>query len=259
MLREHLAPTCCVATAKSLQRSPKAPILIQISSVVAETPVSLLICIVQSPRGAPVQVSMPATASKVPDALGEVEERKAYWLKKRADAKESGIVAGEEPEASSSAAAATAQANGVAKPKANGALDLTAEEWPGKGLGNPCLSHPRPSTSSVAVTHAEPYVDMTYCPQFCGFRALSAESWCRCAGVLGLIPVVAECCCHACPCAVLGSSCWHGQGKLPATTGGRCHRCLVVPGTSLVWLCRFCGECGKGPGSLRTCEGSAGS
>ena len=76
---------------------------------------------------------MPATASRVHDALREVEERRAYWLKKRADAKESGIVAGEEPpEASSSAARATA--NGVAKPKANGALDLTAEEWPGKSL-----------------------------------------------------------------------------------------------------------------------------
>ena len=79
---------------------------------------------------------MPATASKVPDALKEVEERKHYWLKKRADAKASGIVAGEEPpEASSSAPKATATANGVAKPKANGTLDLTAEEWPGKSPG----------------------------------------------------------------------------------------------------------------------------
>lgn len=72
---------------------------------------------------------MPSTASKVPEALMEVEERKAYWLKKRAEAMESGIVAGEEPEAASSSKAAKLRAD---KSKSNGVLDFHAEEWPGE-------------------------------------------------------------------------------------------------------------------------------
>lgn len=76
-----------------------------------------------------LKVSVPTTASRVAEAVKEVEERKTYYLKKRAEAKEKGILAGEEPEASSS----RAQANGVApkkQPKANGVLDFAAEEWP---------------------------------------------------------------------------------------------------------------------------------
>lgn len=80
-----------------------------------------------------LQVSVPTTASKVDEAVKEVEERKAYYLKKQAEAKEKGIVAGEEPEAAAASSSSRAQANGVApkKPKANGVLDFAAEEWPG--------------------------------------------------------------------------------------------------------------------------------
>jgi len=81
---------------------------------------------------------MPTTSGKVPAAVAEVEERKAYWLKKRAEAKETGIVMEERDEA------------GPSKPKANGGakgggrgntLDLTAELWPGESSSPslPCV------------------------------------------------------------------------------------------------------------------------
>ena len=54
---------------------------------------------------------MPSTSGKVPAAVQQVEERKAYWLKKRADAKEKGYVADEETASRSK----PTQANGVAK------------------------------------------------------------------------------------------------------------------------------------------------
>lgn len=71
---------------------------------------------------------MPTTSGKVPAAVKEVEERKVYWLKKQADAKERGFV-DEDAGASSSKAG---QPNGVAKGRGpNPTLDLTTEEWPG--------------------------------------------------------------------------------------------------------------------------------
>ena len=74
---------------------------------------------------------MPTTSSKVPAALKEVEERKTYWLKKRAEAKEKGFVAEEETASSSK----PKQPNGVAKARGpNPTLDLTTEEWPGQHL-----------------------------------------------------------------------------------------------------------------------------
>lgn len=78
-----------------------------------------------------MQVSMPTTSSKVPGAVKEVEERKAYWLKKRAEAKEKGFVADEE--AASSSSKPKQQPNGIAKGRGpNPTLDLTTEEWPGE-------------------------------------------------------------------------------------------------------------------------------
>lgn len=74
---------------------------------------------------------MPTTSSKVPSAVKEVEERKEYWLKKRAEAKEKGFVA--EEEAASSSSSKPKQPNGVAKGRGpNPTLDLTTEEWPGE-------------------------------------------------------------------------------------------------------------------------------
>lgn len=76
-----------------------------------------------------LKVSMPTTSSKVPGAVKEVEERKAYWLKKRAEAKEKGFVADEE--AASSSSKPKQQPNGIAKGRGpNPTLDLTTEEWP---------------------------------------------------------------------------------------------------------------------------------
>lgn len=71
---------------------------------------------------------MPTTSSKAPAAFKEVEERKSYWLKKRAEAKEKGYVADEETSSSSK----PKQANGVAKAQPNTTLNLSAEEWPGE-------------------------------------------------------------------------------------------------------------------------------
>jgi hypothetical protein len=69
-------------------------------------------------------VSMPTSSSKVPGAVKEVEERKSYWLKKRAEAKETGVITEEREEAGPS------KANGVAK-GSHKTLDLSAELWPG--------------------------------------------------------------------------------------------------------------------------------
>jgi hypothetical protein len=75
-----------------------------------------------------LKVSVPTTSSKVPAAVEEVQERKAYWLKRRAEAKETGVVAEEREEAGPS----KPKANGVAKGgrASNNTLDLSAEAWP---------------------------------------------------------------------------------------------------------------------------------
>ena len=85
---------------------------------------------------------MPTTSSKVPAAVAEVEERKAYWLKKRAEAKETGVVTEEREEAGPSK---PPKANGVARGRGgNGnTLDLTAELWP--GVKFPLVSHLPPT------------------------------------------------------------------------------------------------------------------
>lgn len=84
---------------------------------------------------------MPTTSSRVPAALKEVEERKAYWLKKQADAKEKGFVAEEEEEEVSSSK--PKQPNGVQKSRGGKqTLDLTTEEWPGENIREVCkMSH----------------------------------------------------------------------------------------------------------------------
>ena len=77
---------------------------------------------------------MPTTSSKVPGAVKEVEDRRAYWLKRRDEAKEKGFVAEEEVASSSK----PKQPNGVAKGRGpNPTLDLTTEEWPGELLSLP--------------------------------------------------------------------------------------------------------------------------
>ena len=72
---------------------------------------------------------MPLTAGKVPEALKEIEGRKAYYLKKRMDVKENGTpVVDEEADIASSSKTGKASST---KPNANGVPDFNAEEWPG--------------------------------------------------------------------------------------------------------------------------------
>lgn len=76
-----------------------------------------------------IQVSVPSSSGQVPAALEEVEKSKQYWLKKRVEAKESGIMPPQESKP---------VANGLPKqqksPKLKAPSSFNLEDFPGKSL-----------------------------------------------------------------------------------------------------------------------------